>query len=124
MGAVAFLMAAFTEISYTYICVIAFVPALMYYFQCYMSVHFRSGLMDIKGISRNELPGSSPSCGRRDISSSLYCCSSCGSYRALPLRRRLWAMALAVFLGFFREDTRIVGLPPVLAAPWGSGGGH
>jgi len=28
----------------------------MYYFQCYMSVHFRSGLMDIKGISRNELP--------------------------------------------------------------------
>ena len=116
MGAVAFLMAAFTEISYTYICVIAFVPALMYYFQCYMSVHFRSGLMDIKGISRKELPRFLTVMREEGylLLPVLLLVLRLVIGRS-PFDAALWAMVLAVFLGFFREDTRIVGLPPVLA---------
>lgn len=116
MGAVAFLMAAFTDISYSYICLIAFVPALMYYFQLYMSVHFQSGLGGLQGIPRDELPKFRTVMKKE-------------GYLLLPILllilrlvigrspfdAALWAMALAATLGFFREDTRIIGLPPVFA---------
>ncbi len=116
MGAVAFLMAAFTQIDYSYICLIAFMPALMYYFQLYMSVHFRSGLRGLEGIPRAELP-------------KFLTVMKEEGYLLLPVLllvvrliigrspfdASLWAMILAIFLGFFREDTRIVGLPPLIA---------
>jgi TRAP-type uncharacterized transport system fused permease subunit len=116
MGAVAFLMAAFTQIDYSYICLIAFVPALMYYFQLYMSVHLRSGLRGLEGMPRSELP-------------KLWAVIKREGYLLLPVLvlilrlavgrspfdASLWAMVLAIALGFFREDTRIVGLPPLIA---------
>lgn len=116
MGAVAFLMAAFTQIDYAYICLVAFVPALMYYFQLYMSVHLRSGLRGLQGIPRSELPR-------------FFTVMREEGYLLLPVLllifrlaigrspfdASLWAMILATCLGFLREDTRIVGLPPILA---------
>lgn len=116
MGAVAFLMAAFTEISYTHICLVAAVPALMYYFQCFMSVHFRSGLRGIQGLPRKELPRFLTIMKEEGY---LLLPVLLLILRLLigrsPFDAALWAMALAVFLGFFREDTRIIGLPPVIA---------
>ena len=56
MGSAAFLVAAFTETDYGWIALISLVPALMYYFSVYMSVHFRSGLDGIHGLSKEELP--------------------------------------------------------------------
>ena len=88
----------------------------MYYFQCFMSVHSRSGLRDIRGIPRNELPRFLTVMREE-------------GYLLLPVLllvlrliigrspfdAALWAIVLAVFLGFFREDTRVLGLPPVIA---------
>lgn len=123
MGAVAFLMAAFTEIDYAYICLIAFVPGLMYYFQCFMSVHFRSGLRGIRGLPRNELPRFSTIMRKEGylLLPVLLLILRLVIGRS-PFDAALWAMVLAIFLGFFREDTRILGLPPIIADAVGLSG--
>ena len=58
MGAAAFVMAEFTGIPYITICLYAMIPALLYYFALFMSIHFEAGKMGLKGIPREELPGS------------------------------------------------------------------
>jgi TRAP transporter 4TM/12TM fusion protein len=56
MGAAAFVMAEFTGIPYIMICLYAMIPALLYYFALFMSIHFMAGKMGLKGIPREELP--------------------------------------------------------------------
>jgi TRAP transporter 4TM/12TM fusion protein len=56
MGAAAFVMAEFTGIPYITICLYAMIPALLYYFALFMSIHFMAGKIGIKGIPREELP--------------------------------------------------------------------
>ena len=56
MGAAAFVMAEFTGIPYITICLHAMIPALLYYFTLFMSIHFEAGRMGLKGIPREELP--------------------------------------------------------------------
>jgi TRAP transporter 4TM/12TM fusion protein len=56
MGAAAFVMAEFTGIPYITICLYAAIPALLYYFALFMSIHFMAGRMGLKGIPREELP--------------------------------------------------------------------
>jgi TRAP transporter 4TM/12TM fusion protein len=56
MGAAAFVMAEFTGIPYITICLYAMIPALLYYFALFMSIHFEAGRAGLKGIPREELP--------------------------------------------------------------------
>ena len=56
MGAAAFVMAEFTGIPYITICLYAMIPALLYYFALFMSIHFMAGRMGLRGIPREELP--------------------------------------------------------------------
>jgi TRAP transporter 4TM/12TM fusion protein len=56
MGAAAFVMSEFTGIPYITICLYAMIPALLYYFALFMSIHFMAGRMGLKGIPREELP--------------------------------------------------------------------
>jgi TRAP transporter 4TM/12TM fusion protein len=56
MGAAAFVMAEFTGIPYITICLHAMIPALLYYFTLFMSIHFEAGRMGLKGIPKDELP--------------------------------------------------------------------
>ncbi|OGP92071.1 MAG: C4-dicarboxylate ABC transporter permease [Deltaproteobacteria bacterium RBG_16_48_10] len=56
MGAAAFVMAEFLGIPYITICLYAMIPALLYYFSLFMSIHFMAGKMGLKGIPREELP--------------------------------------------------------------------
>lgn len=56
MGAAAFVMAEFTGIPYITICLHAMIPALLYYFTLFMSIHFEAGRMGLRGIPREELP--------------------------------------------------------------------
>jgi TRAP transporter 4TM/12TM fusion protein len=56
MGAAAFVMAEFLGIPYITICLHAMIPALLYYFALFMSIHFMAGRMGLKGIPREELP--------------------------------------------------------------------
>jgi len=123
MGSAAFLMAAFTEIDYGHIALVAFVPALMYYFQCFMSVHHRAGLRGIHGIPKEELPrlGSVLKKEGYLLLPVLVLILRLVIGRS-PFDAALWAILLAVFLGFFREDTRILGLPPLIARAVGLAG--
>ncbi len=52
MGAAAFVMAEFTGIPYFTICLYAMIPALLYYFSLFMSIHFMAGKMGLKGIPK------------------------------------------------------------------------
>jgi TRAP transporter 4TM/12TM fusion protein len=56
MGAAAFVMAEFLGIPYITICLHAMIPALLFYFALFMSIHFEAGRMGLKGIPRDELP--------------------------------------------------------------------
>jgi TRAP transporter 4TM/12TM fusion protein len=56
MGAAAFVMSEFTGIPYITICLYAMIPALLYYFALFMSIHFEAGRMGLKGIPKEELP--------------------------------------------------------------------
>jgi TRAP-type uncharacterized transport system fused permease subunit len=116
MGSAAFLVAAFTETDYGWIALISLVPALMYFFAVYMSVHFRSGLDGIHGLPKEDLPKLLPLL-KKD------------GYLLLPVAllilrlvigrspfdAALWSIILAMVLGFFREDTRLLAFPPILA---------
>ena len=116
MGSAAFLVAAFTETDYGWIALISLVPALMYYFSVYMSVHFRSGLDGIHGLSKEELPELLPLLkkdGYLLLPVALLICRLV--IGRSPFDAALWSIILAMVLGFFREDTRLLALPPVLA---------
>jgi TRAP transporter 4TM/12TM fusion protein len=56
MGAAAFVMAEFLGLPYITICLYALIPALLYYFAVFMSIHFMAGKMGLKGLPREELP--------------------------------------------------------------------
>ncbi|MCI5075103.1 TRAP transporter fused permease subunit [Oricola sp.] len=56
MGAVAFIMADFTGISYGTIVLAAVIPAVLYYFGLYMHVHGFALRNDIEGMKREDLP--------------------------------------------------------------------
>ncbi len=116
MGSAAFLVAAFTETDYGWIALISLVPALMYYFSVYMSVHFRSGLDGIHGLSKEELPELLPLLKKEGY---LLLPVALLIFRLIigrsPFDAALWSIILAMVLGFFREDTRLLALPPALA---------
>ncbi|MDG6894159.1 TRAP transporter permease [Volucribacter amazonae] len=56
MGASAFIMAETTGVSYGTIALAALLPALLYYLGVISQVHFRAGKLNLKGISRDQLP--------------------------------------------------------------------
>ncbi|WP_116043749.1 TRAP transporter permease [Amycolatopsis palatopharyngis] len=56
MGAGAFLIAEFTQTSYSTIMLVSIVPALMYFFAVYLLVDFESVKRDLRGVPRSELP--------------------------------------------------------------------
>jgi len=56
MGAVAFLMAEWLEISYWSICVAAFVPAVLYYFCILLQVHLQAAKQGLSGLPSEGLP--------------------------------------------------------------------
>lgn len=56
MGAVAFIMAELTQISYIKICIAAALPALLYYISLFMMVHFEAVRTGLQGLPRDQLP--------------------------------------------------------------------
>ncbi|MEW6184796.1 MAG: TRAP transporter fused permease subunit [Thermodesulfobacteriota bacterium] len=56
MGAVAFVMAAMTNIPYAKIMVAAFVPSFLYYFGLVMQVDHYAAVKGLKGIPRQDIP--------------------------------------------------------------------
>ncbi len=56
MGAAAFLMAEFTGKPYSYIALLAILPALLYFTGIFIAVHLEAKRLGLKGMSREELP--------------------------------------------------------------------
>ena len=56
MGAVAFMMAEFMGVSYAQIAMAAAIPAFLYYFAIYATVHFEASRLRLRGIPENLLP--------------------------------------------------------------------
>ncbi|MDH3289196.1 MAG: TRAP transporter fused permease subunit [Betaproteobacteria bacterium] len=127
MGSAAFLVAAFTETSYNYIALVSIVPALMYYYAVYTSVHNQSGKLGIVGMAKKDIPD-------------FWQLMKKDGYLLIPVAvlitrlvigrspfdAALWAICLSIFLSFFRADTRLVALPPLIARwlklpHWGTG---
>ena len=123
MGSAAFLVAAFTETDYGWIALISLVPALMYYFAVYMSVHFRSGMDGIHGLPKEDLPELWPLLKKDGY---LLLPVALLIFRLVigrsPFDAALWSIILAMVLGFFREDTRLIAFPPILARALGRPG--
>ncbi len=116
MGSAAFLVAAFTETSYNYIALVSIVPALMYYFAVYSSVHNQSGRLGILGMAEKDIPNF-----RQVMKKDGYLLIPVAVLiirlviGRSPFDAALWAICCAVFLSFFRADTRLVALPPLIA---------
>ena len=56
MGAGAFIMAELIQIPYLKIAVAAFIPSLLYYFTCWVGIHFFAKRDGLKGLRIDELP--------------------------------------------------------------------
>lgn len=56
MGTVAFIMAEFTGVPYAKIALYALIPALLYFFGIFLTVHWSAVRFGIGGIAREELP--------------------------------------------------------------------
>lgn len=56
MGATAFLIAEFLNISYWSVCVAAFLPAIVYYATLFTQIHIEAVKMGLKGLPRENLP--------------------------------------------------------------------
>jgi len=127
MGSAAFLVAAFTETSYNYIALVSIVPAFMYYYAVYCSVHNQSGKLGIVGMAAKDIPN-------------FWQLMKKDGYLLIPVPvliirliigrspfdAALWAICTSIFLSFFRADTRLMALPPLLARwlkrpDWGTG---
>jgi TRAP transporter 4TM/12TM fusion protein len=56
MGAAAFVMAEFLQVSYGQVALWAMIPAILYYVACFGAVHFEAKRHGILGVPRSELP--------------------------------------------------------------------
>lgn len=56
MGAAAFIMAELTGIGYSTIAIAAVIPAILYFFNAFMIVHFEAKKSGIKGLPAEEIP--------------------------------------------------------------------
>ncbi len=56
LGVAAFVMADFLEIPYMYICLLAVVPAFLYYLSLFISVHLEAVKLGLRGMPKEELP--------------------------------------------------------------------
>ncbi|HVL71367.1 MAG TPA: TRAP transporter permease [Beijerinckiaceae bacterium] len=56
MGAAAFVMAEFLQVSYLQVTIWALMPALLFYIACFGAVHFEAKRLNLSGMPRSELP--------------------------------------------------------------------
>jgi TRAP transporter 4TM/12TM fusion protein len=56
MGAAAFVMAEFMQVSYGQVIIWALIPAILYYVACFGAVHFEAKRHGLMGLPRSELP--------------------------------------------------------------------
>ena len=108
MGAAAFVMAEFLGIPYITICLYAMIPALLYYFALFMSIHFMAGRMGLKGIPREELPRLKKVLAARGhmfIPLGIIVYMMTAGYT--PMYACIYSTVAVIVLSFLRKETRM-----------------
>lgn len=72
LGATAFLIAEFLDMSYWSVAVAALIPAILYYISLFNSVHVRSTKEGLVGLPKDSLPNKRQSLKRRRFSHIAY----------------------------------------------------
>jgi TRAP transporter 4TM/12TM fusion protein len=108
MGTVAFLMAQFTGIPYITIALYAFIPALLYFFGIFLTVHWSAVRHGIGGLPRSELPDWRKNFRDRGhllipLALLLYLMVECYS----PQYAVTYSIAAVIFVSWWRRGTRM-----------------
>lgn len=108
MGAAAFLMAEFTNISYSRIIAAAAIPALLYYFGVWSGVHYEAKKLGLKGLNREDLPKFKRiMLERGHLMIPLIAIIYLLVTGFTPMKAALWAIILSILSSMLRKSTRI-----------------
>ena len=108
MGAAAFIIAEFTGVSYWTVCVVAAIPAVLYFLGVYFMVHLEAAKMNLEAIPKEDLPKLKDVLLRRGymiipIVVIFYFLISGAS----PMKAGFWATVSTFVLSLVRKETRM-----------------
>ena len=108
MGAAAFLMASFTGLPYTYIALMAFVPALLLYISIYASIHFFAKKNpEIQALDMSNIPPLMTTLKRDTIQFlPLITMVAALIYGFSPFRAAILGIIASLLAAYFRKETR------------------
>lgn len=108
MGAAAFLMAEFVGVPYMEVVKAGVIPAILYFTGIWLGVHFEAKKLDLKGMSRDEMPSyKSIFIERGHLVIPLIAIIYFLSSGYTPMRAALVGIALAIVSACLRKSTRI-----------------
>lgn len=108
MGAVAFVMAEFLNMSYTKIALAAVVPALLYYASLLFAVHLEAKKQGLSGVSRaNILPALHVLKQRGHLALPMICLVALMALGYSPIFAATVSLFVTVFASWIRKDTRM-----------------
>jgi TRAP transporter 4TM/12TM fusion protein len=109
MGAAAFLMAELLEISYFSVVVAALIPAILYYVALFCAVDFEAGRLNLRGLSREEIPSLRTLMRTRwyYVIPPVTLVYLMGVQGYSPNLSAFWTLWTAVAVGMIRPETRL-----------------
>lgn len=107
MGAAAFIMAEYTGISYNMIIIYATIPAILYFFGVFMSIHFQAKKVGILGAPKDQLPKIKNLIKRLDLLLPLFLLVGILLIGYTPTFAAMIAIFAVFIISFFRKDTRL-----------------
>ncbi|MDY0091270.1 MAG: TRAP transporter permease [Candidatus Vecturithrix sp.] len=108
MGAAAFIMAEFLSVPYTTIIMAAIIPAILYYFCIFMSVHFVAKKEGLQGLSRDMLPNvKQVVIGRGHLVLPLLVIIFLLIRKYTPVFAAFWGTISVIAVSYLRRETRM-----------------
>ena len=108
MGAAAMIMAEFLGISYVTIMKAALIPALLYYFACWMVVDFEARRLNLTHLSKDQLPKIGELLKKRGyLLIPIVALIGLMIAGKTPLFASFWSIVIAVIVSSFSKETRL-----------------
>ena len=108
MGAVAFIMAEYTQIPYIEVIKYAFIPAFLYYFSVYWMVHLEAVKSGIEGLPKEERPLLiSVLKSKGHLILPLIILVALMIYGFSPILTGFYAIVFTILIGAIRKETRL-----------------
>lgn len=109
MGAAAFVISEMTGISYIKVCAAALIPAILYYFTVFSSVHFEARRIGLRGLAEEEVPKLRhvlKTQGYMILPAAVLVYLLAGKLYS-PSYSAFWAIVTAVAISFLKKETRL-----------------